>query len=145
MRLRSHSFLLTLLLSVSPVWAQAATQVEVFKSPYCGCCEEWIAHLRQNGFQVTAHNMDNVSAIRKQLGMPDKFTSCHTARVGGYIVEGHVPAADLKRMLSEKPRAVGLAVPSMSPGSPGMESSHPIPYNTLLVQADGSYRAYEHH
>lgn len=145
LRLRHHSLLLALLVSAGSVWAQAATQVEVFKSPYCGCCGGWVEHLRKNGFQVQTHDVNDVPAARKKLGMPDQLGSCHTAKVGGYIVEGHVPASDIQRLLKEKPKALGLAVPSMPPGSPGMESAKPVPYDTLLVQSDGTTRVFAHH
>lgn len=125
--------------------AQAAPLVEVFKNPYCGCCEAWIQHLKQNGFEVQAHDVGDVPAARRQLGIPEQFGSCHTAKVGGYVVEGHVPAADIQRLLKEKPKALGLAVPSMPPGSPGMESAKPVPYDTMLVQKDGSARVFARH
>lgn len=140
----SRRFLLLPLLFASAL-AQAAPQVEVFKSPYCGCCEGWIQHLRQNGFEVQAHDVNDVPAARSKLGMPDRLGSCHTAKVGGYVVEGHVPAADIQRLLKEKPKALGLAVPSMPPGSPGMESAQAVPYDTMLVQADGSTRVFARH
>lgn len=139
-------FFLAILLMSSTAWAAAPTpQVEVFKSPYCGCCGKWVEHLRQNGFQVQVRETQDVTSIRKKLGMPDKYVSCHTARIGSYVFEGHVPASDIKRLLKEKPSALGLAVPSMPPGSPGMESPKPIPYDTLLIQADGSNRVFSHH
>ncbi|HRE16184.1 MAG TPA: DUF411 domain-containing protein, partial [Rhodocyclaceae bacterium] len=78
-------------------------------------------------------------------GMPDRLGACHTAKVGGYVVEGHVPAADIQRLLREKPKAIGLAVPSMPPGSPGMESRQPMPYDTLLVRTDGNTQVFAHH
>jgi len=145
MKLRSRSLILALCLSAASVWAQSAAQMEVFKSATCGCCEQWIEHLRQHGFRVSAHNVDDVSAARKQLGMPERLGACHTAKIGKYIIEGHVPAADIQRLLKEKPKALGLAVPSMPPGSPGMESATPIPYDTLLVQTDGRTSVYAHH
>lgn len=145
MAFRPHSLVLALLLGSGAVWAQSATTVEVFKNPQCGCCGKWVEHLRESGFQVRAHEIADVPAARKQLGMPDRLGSCHTAKVGGYVVEGHVPAADIQRLLKEKPKALGLAVPSMPPGSPGMESPKPIPYDTLLVQADGSTGVFARH
>jgi hypothetical protein len=132
------------LLGASAAMAQA-TVVEVFKSPYCGCCGKWVEHLQQNGFKVNAHDVEDVPAVRQKLGMPDRLGSCHTAKIGGYVVEGHVPATDIQRLLKEKPKALGLSVPSMPPGSPGMESSKPIPYQTLLVQSDGSTRVFAQH
>ena len=123
----------------------AAESVTVFKSPYCGCCEKWVEHLRKNGFQVTTKDVSDVPATRRQLGMPDQYGSCHTAKVGNYIVEGHVPASDIQRLLKERPTALGLAVPSMPPGSPGMESDRPLPYQTLLVQRGGATKVFARH
>lgn len=143
MKLRNTPVLLAL--TLASLAAQAAGTVEVFKSPYCGCCEGWVKHLRQNGFQVQTHDVDNVPAARKKLGMPERFASCHTAKVDGYVLEGHVPAADIQRLLKEKPKALGIAVPSMPPGSPGMESPKPVPYDTLLVQPDGNTRVFARH
>lgn len=136
MKLNRYALLVISLLGASAAMAQV-TAVEVFKSPYCGCCGKWVEHLQQNGFKVNAHDVEDVPAVRQKLGMPDRLGSCHTAKIGGYVVEGHVPAADIQRLLKEKPKALGLSVPSMPPGSPGMESSKPIPYQPLLVQADG--------
>ena len=101
--------------------APTLPQVEVFKNPSCGCCGAWADHLKAAGFPVTVTPVEDTGAVRKRLGMPDRFGSCHTATVAGYTLEGHVPAEDVKRLLALKPKAVGLAVPSMPPGSPGME------------------------
>lgn len=117
-------------LLVGVAQASAADTVTVYKSPTCGCCTKWIEHLQQNGFRVQAHNVADVSVERRRLGMPEQYGSCHSAKVGPYLVEGHVPAADIQRLLRERPRAVGLAVPGMPAGSPGMESNRPEPYNT---------------
>lgn len=125
--------------------AQAAEGVEVFKSPYCGCCEKWVEHMRKAGFDVATKDVNDIPAARKAAGMPERFASCHTAKVGGYVVEGHVPATDVKRLLKEKPKAVGLAAPGMPQGSPGMETNHPQAYDTLLVQADGSSKVFAKH
>jgi hypothetical protein len=132
------------LLSLIPL-AHAAERVEVFKSPYCGCCEKWVEHMRKASFDVVTKDVNDVPAARKLTGMPERFGSCHTAKVGGYVVEGHVPAADVQRLLKEKPKAVGLAAPGMPQGSPGMETNNPQPYDTLLVQADGSYKVFAKH
>ena len=125
--------------------ASAADAVDVYKSPYCGCCEKWVEHLQQAGFAVRTHDVNDVPAARQRLGMPERLGSCHTAKVAGYVVEGHVPADDIQRLLKEKPKAIGLAVPSMPPGSPGMESPKPVPYNTLLVQAGGATTIFAKH
>lgn len=125
--------------------AQALPRVDVYKSPYCGCCKEWVDYLKRNGFEVRAHDVEDVTASRKRLGMPDRLGSCHSAKVGDYVIEGHVPAEDIRRLLKEKPKALGLAVPSMPPGSPGMESSRPVPYQTFLVRADGSTDVFANH
>jgi len=143
--LRTLPLLLALLVGAGSAWAQSATQVEVFKSPYCGCCEKWIEHMQKSGFKVNAHNVNDIPAARKHLGMPDRVGSCHTAKVGSYLIEGHVPAADIQRLLKEKPKAVGLAAPGMPQGSPGMETATPVPYETLLVQADGSTTVFAKH
>ncbi len=122
--------------------------VEVWKSPTCGCCKDWVAHLEANGFAVKVYETGNNEA-RARLGMPAKFASCHTARVDGYLLEGHVPASEVQKMLKEKPKALGLAVPAMPVGSPGMDGpeykGRKDPYDVLLVQADGNasiYRSY---
>jgi len=146
MTLRLHSLLLVVtILGSGSALAQSTATVEVFKSPSCGCCGKWVEHLRQNGFQVRTHDVNDVPAARKKLGMPDQLGSCHTARIGGYVVEGHVPASDIQRLLKEKPRALGLAVPSMPPGSPGMESAKPMPYQTLLVGTDRTAQVFAQH
>ena len=132
------------------LWAASPSRipVEVWKDPSCGCCGDWIAHMQQNGFQVTTHDSGN-NAVRAKLGLPKQYASCHTALVGGYLVEGHVPAADVKRLLKEKPKALGLAVPGMPVGSPGMDG--PVyggrrdAYDTVLVLRDGSSRVFQSH
>lgn len=146
MKLPVHSILTTVLLACAAGWVAAATPVEVFKSPNCGCCGGWIKHMEKNGFEVTSHNVGDVPAERKKLGMPDRLASCHTAHVGPYIIEGHVPAADIERLLKEKPRALGLAVPGMVAGSPGMDTDgKPEHFDTLLVRGDGSTRIFARH
>lgn len=140
-----RSLLLIAVFGSSPVWAQSSTLIEVFKNPQCGCCGKWVEYLQQNGFEVSTRNVSDVPGVRKNLGMPDRLGSCHTARAGGYVIEGHVPAADIQRLLREKPKALGLAVPSMPPGSPGMESAKPVPYQTLLVRTDGTTQVFAQH
>ena len=124
---------------------QALPTVDVYKSPQCGCCKTWAEHLQKNGFTVILHEVNDVPAARKKLGMPNQFGSCHTAKIGQYLVEGHVPAADIKKLLKNKPKAIGLAVPAMPPGSPGMESDHPVPYDTLLIGVNGSAKVFARH
>jgi hypothetical protein len=130
---------------VSSGSGQALPVVEVYKSAECGCCKIWAEHLQKSGFKVMLNDVDDVPAARKKLGMPNKYGACHSAKVGKYLVEGHVPAADIKRLLKESPNALGLAVPSMPPGSPGMESDNPVPYDTLLVGKDGSAKVFARH
>jgi hypothetical protein len=127
------------------VRAQAKPLVEVWKSPSCGCCREWVAHMEANGFAVKVHDTGN-TAMRGRLGIPMALGSCHTARVAGYALECHVPAADVKRLLAERPQAVGLAVPGMPVGSPGMDGpeygTRRDRYEVLLVRKDGSHRVF---
>jgi hypothetical protein len=129
-----------------PMLAGAANQaVEVYKSATCGCCEAWVKHLRANGFQVNAHDVANPSDMRGKMGIPNRLGSCHTAVIGGYAIEGHVPAAEIKRLLAAKPEARGLAVPAMPPGSPGMEGPTRMPYDVLLVRQDRTTEVYKHY
>lgn len=129
-----------------PVLAMAAAPViEVFKSEYCGCCAAWIEHLKANGFTTRVKNVENPSDYRERAGIPDELGSCHTGMVQGYAIEGHVPAGDIKRLLAEKPKAKGLAVPGMPLGSPGMEGPRKDPYDVLLVQQDGKTRVFKHY
>ena len=131
--------------SLAPLaFAQRLETVTVYKSPTCGCCTEWVAHLRANGFKVEAHDMNDVSPIRRRYGVPGALASCHTALVGGYAIEGHVPAADIKRLLRERPKVIGLSVPGMVAGSPGMEQGTAQPYETLAFDANG-YRTFARH
>ena len=127
--------------ALSALPAIAATtwpRVEVFKSPYCGCCGAWVDHMKASGFSVKVNLVEDTTATRKRHGLPDRFGSCHTAVVDGYVVEGHVPAGEVKRMLALRPDAIGIAVPSMPPGSPGMEmGSRRDPYKVLLIDRSG--------
>ncbi len=100
--------------------AFAEETVTVYKSPTCGCCSGWVKHMRENGFKVNAINTNDVNKYKKEAGLPMKLAACHTAFVGGYVIEGHIPASDIKRLLKEKPAITGLAVPGMPAGSPGM-------------------------
>ncbi len=119
----------------------------VFKTPTCACCDAWIAHMREAGFNTTTTVLPSLQSVRSSGGMPDGLASCHTGRVGGYLVEGHVPAQDVIRLLAERPTAVGLAAPGMPLGSPGMETpqGHREPYDTLLVLHSGDTRVFARH
>lgn len=133
-------------------WAQPVPPkrpvVKVWKDPNCGCCKDWIVHLEQNGFQVTVDDSGNTAA-RARFGLPERLGSCHTALVEGYVVEGHVPAADIQRLLKLRPAALGLAVPGMPIGSPGMDGpaygGRRDRFDVLLVQRDGSTRIFNTH
>ncbi len=137
-----------LALAAAATPAQQRTLVEVWKDPNCGCCADWVKHLEAQGFQVKVNDTGNTAA-RKRLGIPEKLGSCHTALVAGYALEGHVPASDIRRLLKEKPQAVGLAVPGMPVGSPGMDGpaygGRVDPYEVLLVGKDGSTRVFQRH
>ena len=127
-------------LSLSPALtrAQALPPVHVFKSPSCDCCRLWVEHLKGAGFAVRVTEVDDTAAARQRLRMPDDFGSCHSASVGGYALEGHVPASEVKRLLALRPAAVGLAVPGMPVGSPGMEvGTRRDPYQVFLIDRQG--------
>jgi len=124
--------------------AQDAPLVSVYKSPACGCCGEWMKHMRANGFRVETREIADVAPVRRRYGVPDELASCHTAVVGGYAIEGHVPASDIQRLLRDRPKVRGLAVPGMVAGSPGMEQGAPQPYATLAFDDRGS-RIYMRH
>lgn len=131
--------------AVAPVGWTAQLVVEVWKDPNCGCCGEWVKHLEANGFTVKVNNIGN-NAARARLGIPAALGSCHTAEVSGYAIEGHVPAADIKRLLVEQPSAIGIAVPGMPVGSPGMEQGgRRDPYDVLLVAKGGGTRVFQSH
>ncbi len=134
-----------------PTWAQttpALPVLQVWKDPNCGCCQDWVNYLQADGFQVQVFDTGN-TAVRKRLGLPDKFGSCHTGLIGGYVIEGHVNAREIRRLLTEKPKAIGLAVPGMPVGSPGMDGAvygeRRDAYDVVLVQPDGTGRVYQHY
>ncbi len=120
--------------------------MEIWKSPGCGCCEDWVTYIQKNGFAVKVHDQGN-NAARQRLNLPGMYGSCHTGLVSGYAVEGHVPAREIHRMLKEKPNAVGIAVPAMPLGSPGMDGpkygNRSEPYDVILVQHDGNATTYQ--
>jgi hypothetical protein len=126
--------------------AAAATVIEVVRSPYCGCCGHWVEYLRAEGFEVRVVETEDVTPTARRLGVPDQLRSCHSASVEGYAIEGHVPAADIRRLLAERPEAAGLAVPGMPAGSPGMEQGgRRQPYATILFTRDGRRTVFARH
>jgi hypothetical protein len=129
--------------------ASAAPHIEVYKSAGCGCCKAWITHLEQNGFTVGAHDVPSPGDYREKAGMPKELGSCHTGLIDGYAIEGHVPAADIKRLLAAEtkgqPKARGLAVPSMPMGAPGMEGGRADPFDVFLVDAQGQRSVFAHY
>lgn len=151
MVLRTLFALCLALAASSPAFAATdeATAIEVWKSPTCGCCGKWVEHLEANGFTVTAKNTSSgmLDRIKRQAGIEEKLASCHTGLIEGYAIEGHVPAADIKRLLQERPDAIGLTVPDMPIGSPGMEqpNGETEPYDVLLVKKDGSVEVFARH
>lgn len=134
--------------AVAPLARAENPTVEVFKSPTCGCCTAWVDHLREAGFEVTARDVDGdrLNAVKAENGITYDTASCHTALVAGYVVEGHVPAEDIQRLLAERPEAKGLSVPGMPIGSPGMEMGNERePYETLLILPDGTTEVFASH
>jgi hypothetical protein len=122
--------------------ANAADTVVVYKSPTCGCCNAWVDHVREHGFTVVTHDMNDVDPIKRQLNVPPAHISCHTASVRGYAVEGHVPADLIRKMLDEKPGIRGLTVPGMPVGSPGMEGPFKQAYDVLSFDDAGNVQVY---
>ena len=131
-------------LASMPAFADPAT-VKVFKSASCDCCKKWVEHLRAHGFTVEVSDVADVDRVQRENHVPARLTACHTALVDGYFVEGHVPAEDVTRLLKERPRIAGLAVPGMPVGSPGMEGPDPQPYDTLAVGTDGKASVFAAH
>jgi len=110
--------------------------ITVYKDPACGCCKLWVEHLRTHSFAVTVHETGDMDPVKQQFAIPEALQSCHTATIGGYVIEGHVPAQDIRRLLSERPKARGLAVPGMPAGSPGMETEALAEHYDVLLFAD---------
>ena len=122
----------------------AANPVLVYKTPTCGCCSEWVKHLQEAGFEVETRDLDNLTAIKAELGVDPKLQSCHTAVVGDYVVEGHVPADVIARILEEEPNIAGVAVPGMPVGSPGMEMGSRVdPYEIIAFDHEGNAKVYD--
>lgn len=127
---------------LAPARPATPTEVIVYKRPSCDCCRKWIEHLRSAGFRVIAHDTSDLASVRARLGVPPKLTSCHTAVVDGYVVEGHVPADVIQRLLKERPGLAGVAVPGMPAGSPGMESALPTHYRIYTFEKSGATAVY---
>lgn len=128
--------------------ATAATEpsMTVYKNATCGCCGKWVDHVKQHGFAPVVHDIDNMSPVKERVGVPFGMGSCHTAEIGGYFIEGHVPADEISRLLKEKPKARGLTVPGMPVGSPGMEQGDKQQsFDVLLVHDDGSTSVFAHY
>jgi hypothetical protein len=136
-------FLAAVLLSTG-VLAEDQT-ITVYKSPTCGCCTKWVSHLQEKGFEVETTDLKDLRVVKSMSGIKPEQASCHTAKVGGYVIEGHVPAEDIKRLLAERPDARGLTVPGMPLGSPGMEHPNPDHYQVLLLGNDGSTAVFAEH
>lgn len=143
---------LTLALVLLPIKAAApATRVAasplvtVYKDPDCGCCKAWVEYLRKHGFRVDAKDTRDLDQINANLGVPGSLVSCHTAMVGGYIIEGHVPAGDIQRLLKQKPKIAGLAVPGMPAGSPGMDGSPSVHYQVIAFERSGKTHVFANH
>ncbi len=124
-----------------------ATEVMVYKSPWCGCCGQWVEHLRNNGFDVTVRDFEDMDPIKARFGVPSDLESCHTAVIEDYVVEGHVPAADIRRLLAEKPAARGLSAPGMPGNAPGMEGAggDREPYTVFLFDGKGARKVFAQH
>jgi hypothetical protein len=128
--------------------ADTAASIEVWKSATCECCGAWVKHLEANGFtvKVNAAETSALASLKRQAGIGDKLASCHTAMIDGYVIEGHVPGTDIKRLVAERPQAIGLAVPGMPVGSPGMEQGAEFePYDVLLIKKDGTTETFARH
>jgi hypothetical protein len=133
----------TLVAAVAAGQRPQTPTIEVYKDPTCGCCALWVKHLEANGFATRVKDVEDIAGFKTQHGVPAKTRSCHTAVVNGYVIEGHVPAADVKRLLKDRPMVTGLAVPGMPVGSPGMEVGNTVqPYDVLTFDKQGQTRVY---
>jgi hypothetical protein len=147
-RIIMKNILFLTLLSVlmwTPAWSDEPTEITVYKTPTCGCCGKWIAHLEDNGFNVVTREMNDLTAIKTENGIPRNLASCHTGIVDGYVVEGHIPADVIRRLLKERPDIKGIAVPGMPAGSPGMEVASGVvqPYSVMTFDENGKSEVFE--
>jgi len=134
------------------LWAEfpggsGPTPITVYKSSTCGCCTKWVDHIRENGFAPEIHDEEEMDGLKDELNVPRAVRSCHTALIGGYLIEGHVPAADIRRLLAERPKTAGLAVPGMPPLTPGMAppGEKPRDYEVISFLPDGSTKLFARH
>jgi len=133
-------------LAVFPKLVHASLpSVAVYKSPTCGCCHSWVEHLEANGFDVVAHDMDDLTPIKARYHITGRLQSCHTALVGGYVIEGHVPAGDIKKLLADRPKVVGLTAPGMPASAPGMDGKPFQPYDVLSFNDNGETSLFARH
>ena len=130
--------LVFVILANLPAYAQDKRAMTVWKSPWCGCCGNWVKHVEDAGFKVEVKEVEDLDPVKKLAGVPEALQSCHTARVDGYTIEGHVPAADIERLLRERPKVDGLAVPGMPSGSPGMENGVRDSYDVVTFTRQGA-------
>jgi hypothetical protein len=138
---------MTALVSRASAAAPKPTSITVYKDPSCGCCKSWVEHLRANGFALDVHDRSDMAALKDSLGVPAALRSCHTAVAGAYVIEGHVPAADVKQLLAAKPaKTVGVAVPGMPAGSPGMDMGGRVDrYDVIAFAPGGATRIFARH
>jgi hypothetical protein len=132
-------------IAAGAAFGQGALIVEVYKAPTCGCCSMWVAHLEDHGFTVKTTDVPNINRVKSIVGVPERVTSCHTAIVDGYVVEGHVPAEDVRRLLADRPPIKGIAVAGMPIGSPGMEGRNPQAYDVIAFDEDGELTLFSAH
>jgi len=142
---QAFASLAALVLLATVAIAAEPAEITVYRTPTCGCCSKWAKHLEDHGFSVADHVVRDLSAMKTKNGITPALASCHTAFVGGYVIEGHVPAADIARLLEERPAISGLAVPGMPIGSPGMEGPNPESYRVLSFDDAGRIAIFEEH
>ena len=143
--LKTAQFLVALVIgagAILPAAAQERPAVIVWKTPWCGCCGNWVKHMQSAGFSVEVKNVEDLDPVKRLAGVPDELQSCHTARIGDYTIEGHVPAADIERLLKQKPKVNGLAVPGMPSGSPGMENGQHDAYDVVTFTRQGEVKVF---
>jgi hypothetical protein len=138
-----------ILFATSALAETSSPSIEVWKSATCQCCGKWVSHLETNGFAVKTNAADTAALdrIKRAAGIGEKLDACHTGKIDGYVIEGHVPASDIKRLVAERPDAIGLTVPGMPVGSPGMEQrdGKTEPYDVLLIKKDGTTKIFASH